>query len=231
MEIGGLQKSTLIDYPGRVACTVFLLGCNFRCPFCYSAELVLPEKIKNQPRIPEQEFFDFLRKRRGLLEGVVLCGGEPTLHSDLPEFAKRIKEMGYLIKLDTNGSHPEMLNDLINKELIDYVAMDIKAPKEKYSQATGNRADLEKIQESINILKKGKVGYEFRTTVVPAFHKKEDIIEIAKWISPAKKYYLQNFRAEKTIDPKFEQIKPYPEEFLLDIQKDISRLFETCEVR
>ena len=231
MKIGGLQKTTLIDYPSRVACTVFLLGCNFRCPFCYSAELVLPEKIKNQPEISEKEFFDFLKQRKEFLQGVVLCGGEPTLNKDLSEFTDKIKKMGYLVKLDTNGSNPEMLKKLIDKKLIDYVAMDIKAPREKYALATGNRADLEKIQKSIDILKKREIDYEFRTTVIPAFHKKEDIIEIARWISPAKRYYLQNFKPEKTIDPKFENVEPYPEEFLLDIQEVISSSFEVCKVR
>jgi pyruvate formate lyase activating enzyme len=231
MEVGGLQKVTLIDYPGRIAATVFLIGCNFRCPFCYSGELVLPGRIKNQPRIPEKEFFDFLNGRKELLEGVVICGGEPTVHKELPEFCKRIKALGFLVKLDTNGSNPEMLKKLIAEKLIDYVAMDLKAPKEKYSQAAGVEVDIRKIQKSIDILKKGKVDYEFRTTVVPQVHTKEDIIEMAKWLSPARKYYLQNFRAEKTIDPKFEKIKAYPEEYLLKIQRAVAPFFEICQIR
>ena len=231
IEIGGLQKTTLIDYPGHIAATVFLIGCNFRCPFCYSSELVLPEKIKEQPRISEKEFFNFLEERKGLLEGIVICGGEPTIHKDLPDFIKKIKELGYLVKLDTNGFNPEMLKKLIDEKLIDYVAMDIKAPKEKYEIAIGVKVDIKKIEESIKILKEEKVDYEFRTTVVPAVHTKEDIIKIAKWIKPAKKYYLQNFRAEKTINPKFKQIKSYSKDFLLEIQREISQFFEICEVR
>jgi len=231
MEIGGLQKLTLIDYPGRLAATVFLIGCDFRCPFCYSPELVLPEKIKNQPRIPEKDFFDFLKKRKGLLEGIVLCGGEPTINKDLPNFIKKIKKLGYLVKLDTNGSNPGMLKKLINKKLIDYAAIDIKAPKEKYSQAAGVKVDVKKIEESIDILKESKIDHEFRTTVVPTFHKKEDILKIARWLNPAKKYYLQNFRPEKTIDPKFEKIKPYPQEYLVEIQKAVSPFFEICQIR
>jgi len=231
MEIGGLQKLTLIDYPGRIACTVFLCGCNFRCPFCYSGELVLPEKIKNQPKITEKNFFDFLKERRGLLEGVVICGGEPTTHQELPDFSEKIKKLGYLVKLDTNGFNPTMLKKLIDKKLVDYVAMDIKAPKERYSEFAGVKVDVKKIQKSIDIFKKKGVDYEFRSTIVPTLHKKEDVIEMAKWIKGAKRYYLQNFRPEKTIDPKFEKIKPYPQEYLLEIQKVISPFFEVCQVR
>jgi len=231
IEIGGLEKSTLIDYPGRIAATVFLMGCNFRCPFCYSSELVLPEKILKQPRIPEKVFFDFLKERQGLLDGMVICGGEPTLQKDLPGFIKKIKDLGYLVKLDTNGSNPEMLKRLMGQGLIDYVAMDVKSCKEKYDLAAGVKVDIKKIEESIETLKQGKTDYEFRTTVVPIVHTKEDILSLAKWLGPAKKYYLQNFRGEKTIDPKFENVKPYPKDFLLEIQKEISPFFEICQVR
>lgn len=231
MEIGGLQKLTLIDYPGRLAATIFLCGCNFRCPWCYSRELVLPEEIKKQPKISEKEVFHFLKEKRKLLEGVVICGGEPAIQKSLLKFIKKIKEIDYLIKLDTNGFYPEVLKKLINKKLIDYLAMDIKAPKEKYHRLAGARIEIEKIQESIDILKEGKVDYEFRTTVVPTFHTKEDIIKIAKWLSGAKKYYLQNFRPEKTIDPKFEKLKPYPNKYLLEIQEAIAPFFEVCQLR
>jgi len=231
VKIGGLQKTTLIDYPGKIAATVFLIGCNFRCPFCYSSELVLPEKIERQLKISEKDFFKFLKERKGLLEGIVLCGGEPTVNNELPVFCKKIKKLGFLVKLDTNGSSPEMLKKLIDKKLIDYVAMDVKAPKGKYSQAVGVKVNIKKIQKSIDILKKGKVDYEFRSTIVPTLHKKEDVIEMAKWIRGAKRYYLQNFRPEKTIDPKFEKIKPYPQEFLLEIRNAIAPFFEVCQVR
>ena len=230
MNIGGLQKLTLIDYPGRVACTVFLIGCNFRCGYCYNPELVLPEQIKNQSIISEKEFFIFLKKRKGLLEGVVICGGEPTtqanevsaasqgntkcstsIHKGLIDFIKKIKKLGYLVKLDTNGSNPEMLKRLINEKLIDYVAMDIKAPlsQEKYEKVTGVKIDINKVKKSIELIKNSGLDYEFRTTVIPTIHTKEDIVQITKEISPAKKYFLQNFRPEKTIDQKFEKIKPF----------------------
>ncbi len=162
MRIGGLQEITLIDYPGKLACTVFCLGCSFKCPFCYSGELVLPEKMKEQPEILEKDFFAFLKKRKDLLEGVVLCGGESTIYDDLPEFAAKIKEAGFLVKLDTNGSNAIMLENLIDKNLIDYVAMDIKATKEKYPMTVGlggiwTKRVEDSVQKSINILKEGRV--------------------------------------------------------------------------
>jgi len=231
MTIGGIQRLTLIDYPGRLAATIFLCGCNFKCPWCYASELVLPEKIKRQPKISQKELFKFLKERKELIEGVVLCGGEPTTSKGLVSLIKEIKKMGFLVKLDTNGADPKTLKKLIDEKLIDYVAMDLKAPKEKYQKVTGTKIDVKKIQQSIDILKEGRVDYEFRSTIVPTFHKKEDVIEMAKWIRDAKRYYLQNFRPEKTIDKKFEKIKPYPLEFLLEIQKAISPFFETCQVR
>jgi len=231
MEIGGLQKLTLIDYPGKIACTVFTIGCNFRCPWCYSAELVLPEKIKSQPKISEREFFGFLKERKRLIEGVVICGGEPTVHEDLPKFIKKIKKLGYSVKLDTNGSNPKMLKDLIDKKLVDYVAMDIKAPKQKYEKIVGRKINTEKIEKSIKILCGDKVNYEFRTTVVPTLHQREDILKITRWIKSAKKYFLQNFRPEKTINPEFEKIKPYSQEELIEIRNAVAPFFEICQVR
>ena len=232
MIIAGLQKTTLIDYPGKLACTVFLAGCNFRCPWCYSAELVLPLKIAKQPRISEKEFFDFLRQRQGQLEGVVVCGGEPTINKDLPKFIEKIKNLGYGVKLDTNGSNPEMLKDLVSLKLADYVAMDIKTTKEKYPAVFSESLNIESIKESVDFLKNSKIEYEFRTTVIPGEHSKEDFIEIAKWIGgPDVKYYLQNFRPEKTIDSNFESLEPYKEVYLKEIAKEISPYFKFCELR
>lgn len=231
IKIGGLQKLTLIDYPGKIACTVFLSGCSFRCRFCYNSELVLPEKIKNHPRISEKEIFKFLKGRKGLLEGIVLTGGEPTIYKDLPDFIKRIKKLNYLVKLDTNGSNPGMLEKLINANLLDYVAMDIKGPKEKYGKVASVKVDIKKIQKSIDILKDERVNYEFRSTIVPSIHTKKDVLAMAKWINGARRYYLQNFRSEKTIDPKLEKIKPYSQEHLLEIQKAIAPFFEVCGTR
>ena len=246
IEIGGLQKLTLIDFPGKISCTVFCLGCNFRCGFCYNSELVLPEKIKKVSKILEKDFFEFLKGRKEFLEGVVLGGGEPTSYPELTDFCKKIKKMGYFIKLDTNGSNPEMIKELINQKLVDYIAMDVKAPKEKYLKVIGWENNIgskvrrlnfwqEKIignvEKSIEILKEGRVDSEFRTTVVPGLIFKGDILKIVKWVSPSKKYFLQNFRPEKTVNPKFEKIKPYPQEYLLGIQKAIAPFFEVCQVR
>jgi len=231
MKIAGIQKLTLIDFPGKLACTVFLMGCNFRCPWCYNPELVLPQKIKKQSYIPEKEFFNFLKERKGFLEGVVLCGGEPTINKKLSQFCKKIKNFGFLVKIDTNGSNPKVLKNLIDKQLIDYVAMDVKAPKEKYNELTGVKVNIKKIQKSINILKESKINYEFRTTLVPKLLSKEDILKIAKWIGPARRYVLQNFLPKRTIDSKFEKIKPFSLEYLLKIQKLISPFFENCQIR
>ena len=234
MKLGGLQKLTLIDYPGKVACTVFSMGCNFKCPFCYSSELVIKEKMRQQTALKEKDFFQFLNKRKGMLQAVVLCGGEMTLQKDLLKFAKKIKDMGYLIKLDTNGSSPQVLKSLIHKRLLDYVALDVKAPlrQEKYDEAAGRAVDLRDIKKSIDLVKKSGIDYEFRTTVVPTIHSKQDILDIADALAPAKKYYLQNFRAEKNINHKFQNFKPYPLEFLEDIRKSVpSHSFEEFGIR
>lgn len=233
--IGGLQKVTLVDYPGKIACTIFLSGCNFRCPFCYSKELVLPENIKNHPQLIEEEIFSFLEQRKDLLEGVVLCGGEPTINSDLPDLCHRIKKLGFFLKLDTNGSNPEMLKRLIDEKLIDYIAMDIKAPltQEKYDYFTGVSLPIEKIKESIALIKNCGLDYEFRSTIVPGLHRREDIIQMAKDIAPAKKYFLQQFRNDKeTIDLVLNSINPnYPDGFLEDLEKEISLLFKSFKIR
>jgi len=234
MIIAGLQKTTLIDFPGKLACVVFLAVCNFRCPWCYSSELVLPLKIAKQPRISEKEFFDFLRERQELLEGVAICGGEPTINRDLPKFIEKIKQLGYLVKLDTNGSNPKMLKDLVNAKLIDYVAMDIKtSPTSKfYKDIMQEGVSMKDIKESVEFLKQGNVDWEFRTTVVNTIHAKEDFVEIASWIGGENvKYYLQNFRPEKTIDPDFENVKPYKDEYLKEIAKEISPYFKDCQLR
>jgi pyruvate formate lyase activating enzyme len=231
MEIGGLQKTTLIDFPGRIAATIFLCGCNFRCPFCYSRELVLPEKIKKQPKIPESDFFNFLKERKGLLEGVVLCGGEPTIHRELPDFCQKIKDLGFLVKLDTNGSNPAMLKKIISKKLIDCVAMDIKAPKEKYDFFSGAKL-VKKVEENINILKGGQVNYEFRTTVAPGL-KQEDIFALSDWIAGKEvNYFLQEFNSQKEVlNPDILNLPVLKKEELIEIIKKIRPKFKTCQLR
>ena len=234
MIIAGLQKTTLIDYPDKIACIVFLAGCNFRCNWCYSSELVLPAKILKQPRFSEKEIFDFLRSRQGLLDGVVLCGGEPTVNKDLPQFIEKIKNLGYSVKLDTNGSNPLMLKDLVNAKLIDYVAMDIKISPESeiYKNIMLDGIKMEDIKESVEFLKRGNIDFEFRTTVVNTIHNKEDFAKIAQWIGgPNVKYYLQNFVPGKNIDQNFEKIRPFDKKFLEEIVKEISSYFKICQLR
>ena len=192
MQFSGFQKLTLLDFPEKTACTLFTAGCNFRCPFCHNAALVT--HIDNTNYFSEEYVLDYLKKRQGVLDGVCITGGEPLMHPGLPDFIKKVKELGYSVKLDTNGSYPERLTSLIDSGLIDYVAMDIKNSPEKYIEtADCSEEHLEKVKQSVEILKSGKIDFEFRTTVVREYHTSEDIKKIAEWIHPAKKYFLQNF--------------------------------------
>ena len=191
MLIKGLQKLTLLDFPGHLACTVFTGGCNFRCPFCHNASLVLGDAVENYT---EDDIFDFLRKRRGTIEGVAITGGEPLLQKDIVEFISKVKELGFKVKLDTNGSFPEKLGEIIGRELADYVAVDIKNAPNKYAETVGRMGyECDRISESIELLMKSDVEYEFRTTVVAELHTAEDIEDIGRWISGAEHWYLQNF--------------------------------------
>ncbi|MFH0852362.1 MAG: anaerobic ribonucleoside-triphosphate reductase activating protein, partial [bacterium] len=198
MLLGGLQKLSLIDYPGRVAATVFTVGCNFSCPFCHNPELVKVGSDRLQMYLPEDDFFGFLKERHGMIEGICISGGEPTIHQDLPAFLEKIKSAGFLVKLDTNGTWPSVLKDLVAKKLVDYVAMDIKAPLERYHEIVNADVDLEKIHESTQLVR-ALPDYEFRTTVIPDFHKKEDFLSIARWLDGSKRYYLQQFKPENTL--------------------------------
>ena len=190
MKISGLQKLTLLDYPGRMACTVFTYGCNFRCGFCHNALLVTEE---NSDSISEDEFFAFLRKRHGILDGVCISGGEPTLQRDLYDFIKKVKAIGYAVKLDTNGTNPRLLKTLLEEKLLDYVAMDIKNSPEKYSLTCGCEIDVNSIKESVSIIKESGIDYEFRTTTVREYHTKQDFASIADWLEGDSRYYLQHF--------------------------------------
>lgn len=192
MVIQGLQKLTLLDYPGETACTVFTAGCNFRCPFCHNASLVI-DTHKNS-EIPEENFFAFLRKRQGILDGVCVTGGEPLIQPDLEEFLGKIKELGYLVKLDTNGSFPGRLQRCVEVGLVDYVAMDIKNSPENYGRTVGiEEYDISNVNQSIQYLLRGNVSYEFRTTVVQEFHRRSDFEAIGRWLAGAERYYLQQF--------------------------------------
>lgn len=232
MKLGGLQKVTLIDYPDKVAATVFTVGCNFRCPYCHNPELVEPDYNNKQDfKKAENDFFKFLNKRKNLLDGVCITGGEPTLYPDLPDFIQKIKEEGLLVKLDSNGTNPEMLDYLIKKNLVDFIAMDVKAPEKKYNKATGVKVDIEKIKRSIELIKKSSKDYEFRITVVPEITKKEDIEDIAKWLKGSKKFVLQQFRPDKVLDPTFKEIKPYSDEELKKFLEILKPYIKEVELR
>jgi pyruvate formate lyase activating enzyme len=233
MDVKGIQKLTLVDYPGKIACTLFLFGCNFRCGFCHNPELVLENGLKS---ISEEEIFSFLEKRKNQLEGVCLTGGEPLLTLE-KEFLKKIKEMGYPIKLDTNGSFPEKLKEFIDKKLIDFIAMDIKSGKEKYGETAGAKIDLKKIEESIRLIVNSGLDYEFRTTVIQGIHSEEEIEKIGKWVyalagGKAKKYSLQGFKnSGKFIDSKYSKEKDVSEEFLKEISKSCNNYFKDVEIK
>ncbi len=188
MHIGGLQKMTLLDFPGKVACTVFLSGCNFRCPFCHNSPL-----LRGIEELSEDSFFAFLKKRQGLLDGVAITGGEPLLQNDIHSFMHKIRELGYKIKLDTNGSQPHILEKLLQSGLIDYIAMDIKNSPEKYDLTSGAKNSFPAVKESAELIMASAVEYEFRTTVVEEFHCADDFHAIGQWLQGAKAYYLQCF--------------------------------------
>ena len=193
MNIQGLQKLTLLDYPGHVACTVFLGGCNFRCPFCHNALLVTRED-ENAGGVTDDELFAFLKKRKGILDGVCITGGEPLLTSETIDFIRKIKEIGYMVKLDTNGSFPDKLKAIVTEGLVDYVAMDIKNTFDKYGETVGiDGYNTDRVRESVEFLKNGKLPFEFRTTLVKEFHTDEDLEEIGKTLEGCERYFLQKF--------------------------------------
>lgn len=198
--IGGLQKSSLIDYPGHICAIVFTQGCNFRCPYCHNPELI---KLNGKNTMSVSTILEFLKTRVGKLDGVVITGGEPTLQEDLPEFIESVKGLGFLVKLDTNGTNPKMLKKLLDDKLIDYAAMDIKAPIEKYSEVACAKVDVDNILKSIELLKNSNIDYEFRTTVVKSQLCPEDFEKIGKMIKGANKYCLQKFVPTKVLDETF----------------------------
>ncbi len=227
MKIYGLQKMTLLDFPGKVACTVFLGLCDFRCPFCHNFELV----DGTAPVLySEEEFFSYVSKRKGLLDGVAITGGEPCIHKDLPEFMKKIKDMGFLVKLDTNGNHPDVLKEILDRELADYVAMDIKNSPEKYAMTAGLEGlDLANIKKSVSLIMSSGIDYEFRTTVVNELHSGEDFAGIGHLIQGARKYVLQNFTDRDTVP--FDGLSPASGEDLEAFAWEAGRFVESVEIR
>lgn len=229
MIFRGLQKTTLIDYPEHIAATLFVDKCNFRCPFCQNPSLVF-EKEENE--ISEKEVLEFLKSRREYLEGVCITGGEPTLHGGLKFFIRQVKELGLKVKLDTNGTNPTLLRELIEEKLVDYIAMDVKASLEKYDLATNVNADIGAIRESIELLKEGRVDYEFRTTVVPTIIEMDDIEKIGELVKGAKLFVLQQFVNDvPLVDEKFRDIQPYSKETLEEMKKIMEKFVEKVEIR
>lgn len=212
MKIGGLQRISLIDYPGRICAIIFTQGCNLRCPYCHNPELVDPQRCG--PLFSEEEVLAFLEKRKGRLDAVSITGGEPTLQPDLERFLQTLKGFGYLIKMDTNGSNPEVIEDLIQKRIVDFWAMDVKGPLDKYRQISGVAVDPGKIQKSISLIMAAGTEHEFRTTVVRSLLDRDDLVRVAKLIKGAKSYVLQGFVPVKTLNDDFLNEKTFsPEEF------------------
>jgi pyruvate formate lyase activating enzyme len=233
MKIAGIEKTTFIDYPGKIACTIFLYGCNFKCGFCHNPELVT---FPLEKEISEQDIFSYLKKRKNQLEGVCITGGEPLL-SIKKDFLKKIKEIGYEIKIDTNGSFPEKLKELLEEGLVDFVAMDIKTDKENYSKVVNSEVDLKKIEKSIKLIVSKAKDYEFRTTIVEDFHEIENMRKMAQWLNTLsgkkpKKLCLQGFKNQgKVLDKGFANKKNTSEKYLKSIKEGLKDFFEEIEIR
>lgn len=222
MKIHSYLKTSLIDYPGHLAAVVFSYGCNWNCWYCLNQEILKTENVKS---IPEEEILEFLDERKNFLDGVVLCGGEPTLQMDLLSFAKKIKAMGYDVKLDTNGTNPDVLKKMVDEKLVDYVAMDIKAPFSKYESIIGVKTSMEKVQKSIEFLKTDAVDYEFRTTCAPTLSK-EDLLEIAKQMSGVKRLYLQRFVVPERFSER--DFRCFSESELNEIAEECNKYIKTA---
>lgn len=226
MNISGFQKLTLLDFPGHTACTLFTLGCNMRCPFCHNTPLVTGEA---QERYTEEEIFSFLKKRKGLLDGVAITGGEPLLQKDIVSFIEKIRDLGYEVKLDTNGSYPEKLKEIIAKGLVSYIAMDIKNSGEKYPLTSGSDISYETIKESIRLIKDSGIPHEFRTTVIKEHHTEKDIISIAEMLGKNEKYFLQQFKDSGDI--LCAGCSAHPDSVLCDMAEKAQEYVFLCETR
>ncbi len=236
MIISGIQKFSTLDFPDHLSCIVFIPYCNFRCKYCHNSEFVIPSEIEKIKSIfiPEEIFFNFLKKRKGKIDGVVISGGEPTIQNDLKKFILKIKKLGFLIKLDTNGTNPDLIKDFLNNEIIDYIAMDVKAPLNKYKEIIGVDVDTELIRESINIIKSSNIKHEFRTTVEKSLLNIDDIIEIGKLVSGCMKYSMQKVKInENVLDKKYHFLGSYTDEWFLQVKKILidEHYIDDCEIR
>jgi pyruvate formate lyase activating enzyme len=221
MQIGGLQKVSLMEYPGKISAIAFTQGCNFRCPYCHNPELVDPDLYGEC--LPEEEVVSFLERRKGKLEAVTITGGEPTIHHDLIDFIKCVRKIGYLVKLDTNGSYPEVLEQLIRSQLVDYIAMDMKGPLHKYKMVTKSKIDVDKIRQSIEMIMKSGVPYEFRTTIPKSLLQEDDLLEMGKILRNASCYILQQFVPTKTLDKQFLKHKAYSQEEMENFREKLKK--------
>lgn len=229
MQFGGFEKFTLIDYPAKVACMVYTIGCNFRCPYCHNPELV-DETVTT--RIDEKEILDFLKGRTGMLDGLVITGGEPTVHGEnLLSFMCEVKKLGFLVKLDSNGTNPEILKKAIDEKIVDYIAMDIKSPLSKYTETVGRAVNVDNIKKSIEIIKESGIPYEFRTTIVKSMLTFGDIEQIGREIKGATNYYLQKFIPTKTINPQFLKKVTYSDEEFAILKKIMEKYVSSCDIR
>jgi pyruvate formate lyase activating enzyme len=229
IPIKGWQKNSLIDFSPYTVSVIFLGGCNFRCSYCHNPDLVL--NFNKIPDIDVDEVFNYLKSKKKWIDGVCITGGEPTLCKDLPLFISKLKEIGMKVKVDTNGSNPSMIKELVDKKLIDYIAMDIKTALEGYEKVVVVHVDKEKIQESVSLIKDNGVDYEFRTTVIPGLVGKKEIFLISKWLEGSKKFVIQNFRGDRgLIDERFKEVKPYTKDELNEMAEEVKSYFEKVEV-
>lgn len=230
IRISGLERSSLLDYPGKISAVVFLHGCNLRCPYCHNPELVV-EKFCKKAQITRKYLFQFLSKRRKKLDGVVITGGEPLIHDSLENFIEKIRKMGFLIKLDSNGTYPERLKKLLDANLIDYIAMDVKYPGVDYIKSSAKKTVSNRIEKSIKIIINSDIDYEFRTTYVKKYHNLKSAEKIGKMIKGAKKYYIQNFNAGKTLDPSLSSKSSFTQKELSEIKSVVKKYVENVYIR
>jgi len=250
MLLGGLQKTTLIDFPGRVACTVFTVGCNYRCPFCHNKDLVTYDLFKKSDleELKVEDFFRFLQERRKIFDGVCITGGEPTIHKDLTQFCKRIKDLGLEVKLDSNGSNPKMLQKMIDKKLVNFISMDIKNPFNTYHKSMGVKGFEKFAKESVKIILQSGLEYEFRTTVVPTIHNKKVLVDLAKDLKKLSQslaakhhspftihhsliYLLQTFRPMNCLDDNFKKLKPFTDKEMKEFLSAVQKVLPNAKIR
>ena len=228
MQIAGFQETSLLDYPDHISAIVWTQGCPFRCPYCYNKDIV----VGSGPLIPEGDILSFLKKRRRRLEAVVVSGGEPLMQDGLGGFLREVKALGFLVKVDTNGMFPERLETLLDEGLVDYVAMDVKAPREKYGKAAGIRVPVDRIEQSMRLIRECAPAYEFRTTVVPGVLSKEDVVAIGRWLEGSACYFLQQFKPiDSLIDASFKEVVPYSKQRLEEMMAAVRPCFTQCGLR